>query len=92
MQSGAANKVEAAEIKKMQEQLEQLELTGKEIKELFDATVYGQQINFYYTENSFDPSQYKRRRHWPYTSNQNNSLLVSRRPLRGHLRQTCSLF
>ncbi|PAV57012.1 hypothetical protein WR25_26091 [Diploscapter pachys] len=62
MQSGAMKKVEAAEIKKMQEQLEQLELTGKETKKLFDATVYGQQTNFCYKEIHFDYSQYRRHR------------------------------
>ncbi|PAV77787.1 hypothetical protein WR25_19764 [Diploscapter pachys] len=60
MESGHAKKVEATEIKQMQRQLEQLELTGKDIKKLFDATVCGQQTNFCYTETYFDDSQYRR--------------------------------
>ena len=59
MKSGAAKKIEATDIKEMQKELEQLELTGKEIKKLFDATVHGQQTNFSYTETHFDDSQYK---------------------------------
>ncbi|PAV79451.1 hypothetical protein WR25_09422 [Diploscapter pachys] len=61
MESGAAKKVEATEIKKMQKELEQLELTGKQIKELFDATVSGQQTNFCYTEIYFDDSKHRKK-------------------------------
>ena len=59
MKSGAAKKVEATEIKKMQKELEQLELFGKEIKKLFDAAVRGQQTNFSFNETHFDDSQYR---------------------------------
>ena len=61
MESGATKKVETAEIKQMQKQLEQLELTGKDIKKLFDATVHGRQANFSYNETHFDDSKYRRR-------------------------------
>ena len=72
MKSGAAKKVEVAEIKQMQRQLEQLKLTGKDIKKLFDATVCGQQTKFRYTETYFDDSKYRKKKHKPYVPNQEN--------------------
>ncbi|PAV83024.1 hypothetical protein WR25_24982 [Diploscapter pachys] len=72
MKTGHAKKVEATEIKKMQEELEQLELTGKDIKKLFDATVSGQQTNFSYTETYFDDSKHRKKNNKPYIPNQDN--------------------
>ena len=72
MQSGCVKKIEVAEVKKMQEQLEKLELTGKDIKKLFDEAIRGQQTNFSFNETHFDDSKHRKKKYRPYAPNQNN--------------------
>uniref|UniRef100_A0A914XNS0 G domain-containing protein n=1 Tax=Plectus sambesii TaxID=2011161 RepID=A0A914XNS0_9BILA len=65
MRQDPRKEVKLEDIKVMQKELLNLPLTGKDIQDLFDATVTGQQTNFRYTEQYYDQTQYRPKKKYP---------------------------
>ncbi|PAV88735.1 hypothetical protein WR25_10998 isoform C [Diploscapter pachys] len=60
--NGTAQLIDASDIQKIQKKLEKLELTGPNIKLLFDATVNGKEVNLVQQELYFNRASYQKKR------------------------------
>ncbi|PAV70955.1 hypothetical protein WR25_20930 [Diploscapter pachys] len=62
LKNGTAQPIGASDIQKIQKKLEKLELTGPNIKLLFDATVNGKEVNLVQQEMYFNKASYQKKR------------------------------